>query len=62
VRLNFIRPGDVENALAWARDTLNAGDTDSAEDALATLKPEDRATVPATTTQRRESRWREGIP
>jgi len=42
VRLNFIRPGDVENALAWARDTLNAGDTDSAEDALATLKPEDR--------------------
>ena len=42
MRLNFIRPGDAENSLAWARDALNASDTESAEDALATLKPEDR--------------------
>ncbi len=45
-RLNLIRPGDVENALAWARGTLNAGDSDAAEDALATLKPEDRTSAP----------------
>ena len=41
-RLNFIRPGDVENALAWAQDALNAGAIEIAEDALATLKPKDR--------------------
>ncbi len=41
-RLNFIRPGDVENALAWAQDALNVGAIEIAEDALATLKPEDR--------------------
>lgn len=41
-RLNLIQPGDVENALAWARDALNAADTESAQDALAVLKPEDR--------------------
>ena len=42
MRLNFIKPGDAENALAWARDTLNIGDLDSAEDALAVLRPGDR--------------------
>ena len=41
-RLNLIKPGDVENALAWARDTLKAGDSEAAEDALAVLKPEDQ--------------------
>lgn len=41
-RLNLIRPGDVENAIAWAQDSLNAGAVEMAEDALAVLKPEDR--------------------
>lgn len=41
-RLNFVQPGDVENALAWARGALSAGAIDIAEDALAALKPEDR--------------------
>lgn len=41
-RLNFIRPGDVENAIAWAQDALNAGAIEIAEDALAVLKPGDR--------------------
>jgi tetratricopeptide (TPR) repeat protein len=42
VRLNRISPGDVENALAWARGALKIGDADGAEDALAVLKPADR--------------------
>jgi hypothetical protein len=41
-RLNTIRPGDPENALSWARDTLKIGDAEGAEDALAVLKPADR--------------------
>ncbi len=41
-RLNFVRPGDPENAIAWARDALNAGAIDLAEDALAVLKPADK--------------------
>jgi predicted Zn-dependent protease len=41
-RLNIIRPGDVENALSWARDALKFGDIETAEDALAVLKPADR--------------------
>ncbi len=45
-RLNLIKPGDVENALAWARGALNAGDNDAAEDALATLRPADRTSAP----------------
>lgn len=41
-RLNVIRPGDVENAIAWAHDALKAGAIETAEDALAVLKPADR--------------------
>lgn len=41
-RLNIIQPGDAENALSWARDALQIGDIETAEDALAVLKPADR--------------------
>src|SRR5205814_2049301 len=41
-RLNVVRPGDLENAIAWAHDALKAGAFDTAEDALAVLKPADR--------------------
>ncbi len=41
-RLNIIKPGDPENALSWARDALDIGDVDTAEDALAVLKPSDQ--------------------
>jgi len=41
-RLNVIRPGDVENALAWARAALKAGDIEVANDAILALKPDDR--------------------
>ena len=44
-RLNMIRPGDPENSIAWARDALNAGAIETAEEALATLKPGDRNTA-----------------
>lgn len=42
-RLNIIRPGDAENALAWAHDALKIGDVEGAEDALAVLKPADQS-------------------
>jgi tetratricopeptide (TPR) repeat protein len=42
MRLNIIRPGDVENSIAWARDALKAGSIEMAEDALATIKAGDR--------------------
>ena len=44
-RLNFIRPGDPENAIAWAQDALSTGSLDVADDALAVLKPADRASA-----------------
>ena len=40
-RLNVVSPGDVENAIAWAHDALKAGAIESAEDAVAVLKPAD---------------------
>ncbi len=44
-RLNLVLPGDPENAIAWARDTLNAGEIDQAENALSVLKSADRNTA-----------------
>ena len=41
-RLNLVLPGDPENAIAWARDTLNVGAIGQSEDALSVLKPADR--------------------
>lgn len=41
-RLNTIKPGDVENAIAWARDALNAGAVETAENALTFLRAADR--------------------
>ena len=41
----MIRPGDPENSIAWARDALNTGAIETAEEALATLKPGDRNTA-----------------
>jgi predicted Zn-dependent protease len=42
MRLHYLQPGNVENALAWARDAMSAGGIEPAEEALATLKPGDR--------------------
>ena len=41
-RLNMIKPGDVENVIAWARDALNAGAPETAEDAITFLRAADR--------------------
>ena len=41
-RLNIIRPGDVENSIAWALDALKAGAAETADDALSALKRADR--------------------
>lgn len=39
-RLDTLRPGDMENTLAWASDSLKAGDLAAAERILAMLRPE----------------------
>ncbi len=39
-RLDTVRPGDVENLLAWANDSLKGGDVVAAERILGMLKPE----------------------
>ena len=44
-RLNMVRPGDPENALAWARGAIGLGSFDVAEDAIAVLKEEDRTSA-----------------
>lgn len=41
-RLDRIKPGDVENIIAWARDALNAGAMETAEDAITNLAPAER--------------------
>ncbi len=41
-RLDRIKPGDAENVIAWARGAVNAGAFETAEDALISLRPEDR--------------------
>ncbi len=71
-RLNFVRPGDPENAIAWAQDALNAGSIDVAEDALAVLQPADRNTaafhdiaakiaLARTDSVKAESHWSEAV-
>ena len=72
MRLNFIRPGDEENAIAWARDTLSAGAPELAEDAVAVLNPKHRNTaeyhhimaqiaMARTDSVKAESHWAEAV-
>ncbi|MEI7821261.1 MAG: hypothetical protein WCK55_10115 [Verrucomicrobiota bacterium] len=44
-RVDALRPGDAENLIAWAEDSLTAGYPDTASDALGKVKPEDRNTA-----------------
>lgn len=71
-RLNLIRPGDPENAIAWARDALNAGSIETAEAALEVLKPADRniadyhdisarIAMAGTDPVQAESHWKEAV-
>ena len=41
-RLGAIKPGDMENTLAWANAAIKESDIPTAENLLADLKPEDR--------------------
>lgn len=41
-RLDSIIPGDAENVLAWAKDSVREGDLNTAERVLKTLKPADQ--------------------
>ena len=41
-RVDALRPGDAENLIAWANNSLAAGYPDTATDALGKVKPEDR--------------------
>ena len=71
-RLNFLRPGDAENAIAWARDAMKAGAIEIAEEALAAVKPAGRNTadyheiaarvaMARTDSVKAESHWKEAV-
>lgn len=45
-RLDSLMPGNVENLLAWAADTMKAGDLEATERVLGMIAPDARETAP----------------